>query len=86
MAKQPDDAINLMNSAMSLKYQNKEVEAMKAVAQAGKQQNLLMFEKCKKAYEYELLDDPVIMRHFTFLYNSLLEDNLKKILEPYSEV
>ena len=59
---------------------------MKAVAQAGKQQNLLMFEKCKKAYEFELLDDPVIMRHFTFLYNTLLEDNLKKILEPYSEV
>jgi len=45
-----------------------------------------MFEKCKKAYEYELLEDSVIKRHFTYLYNSLLEDNLKKILEPYSEV
>ena len=37
-------------------------------------------------YEYELLDDPVIKRHFTYLYNTLLEDNLKKIIEPYSEV
>lgn len=59
---------------------------MKAVAQAAKQQNLLMFEKCKQVYEYELLDDPVIRRHFTYLYNTLLEDNLKKIIEPYSEV
>ena len=28
----------------------------------------------------------MIKRHFTYLYNRLLEDNLKKILEPYSEV
>ena len=37
MNKQPDDAINLINSSMSLKYQNRDVEAMKAVAQASKQ-------------------------------------------------
>ena len=43
----PDDCISLINSALSLKYQNRDVEAMKAVAQAAKQQNLLMFEKCK---------------------------------------
>lgn len=59
---------------------------MKAVAQAAKQQNLLMFEKCKQVYEWELLEDSVIKRHFTYLYNTLLEDNLKKIIEPYSEV
>ena len=86
MGKNPDDAMNLINSSVSLKFQNRDVEAMKAVAQAAKQQNLLMFEKCKQVYEWELLDDPVIKRHFTYLYNTLLEDNLKKIIEPYSEV
>lgn len=86
MNKQPDDCMNLINSSVSLKFQNSDVEAMKAVAQASKQQNLLMFEKCKQLYEAELLDDPVIKRHFTYLYNTLLEDNLKKIIEPYSEV
>ena len=86
MGKNPDDAMNLINSSVSLKFQNRDVEAMKAVAQASKQQNLLMFEKCKQVYEWELLDDPVIKRHFTYLYNTLLEDNLKKIIEPYSEV
>jgi len=45
-----------------------------------------MFEKCKQVYEWELLEDPVIKRHFFYLYNTLLEDNLKKIIEPYSEV
>lgn len=33
-----------------------------------------------------MLEDPVIKRHFNYLYNTLLEDNLKKIIEPYSEV
>jgi len=28
----------------------------------------------------------VIRRHFNLLYNSLLEDNLKKIIEPYNQV
>ena len=39
-----------MNSAMSLKYQSKEVDAMRAVANAAKERNLLMFEKCKQSY------------------------------------
>jgi 26S proteasome regulatory subunit N6 len=86
MGKNPDDAMNLINSSVSLKYQNRDVEALKAVAQAAKQKNLLMFEKCKQVYEFELLADPVIKRHFTYLYNTLLEDNLKKIIQPYSEV
>lgn len=36
MNKQPDDTLNLINSSVSLKFQNRETEAMKAVAQAGK--------------------------------------------------
>ena len=86
MNRQSDDALNLINSAVALKYQGRDVDAMKEVAQANKQQNLSMFEKCKEAFSHELLDNPVIKRHFNFLYNSLLEDNLKKIIEPYSEV
>ena len=78
--------MQLINSAMSLKYQSKDVDAMKAVAQAGKEQNLLAFEDCKVNFKNELETDPVIKRHFSYLYNRLLEDNLKKILEPYSEV
>jgi 26S proteasome regulatory subunit N6 len=37
MNRQPDDTLNLINSSVSLKFQNRETEAMKAVAQAAKQ-------------------------------------------------
>ena len=59
---------------------------MKEVALASKNQNLLQFSKCATVYEHELMEDFVIKRHFNQLYNHLLEDNLKKIILPYSEV
>eukprot|EP00352_Strombidinopsis_acuminata_P004736 CAMPEP_0176359508 /NCGR_PEP_ID=MMETSP0126-20121128/16425_1 /TAXON_ID=141414 ORGANISM="Strombidinopsis acuminatum, Strain SPMC142" /NCGR_SAMPLE_ID=MMETSP0126 /ASSEMBLY_ACC=CAM_ASM_000229 /LENGTH=304 /DNA_ID=CAMNT_0017714349 /DNA_START=173 /DNA_END=1087 /DNA_ORIENTATION=+ len=86
MNRQSEDSLNLINSAISLKYQNRSIEAMKEVAIANKQQNLLMFSKCTEVYKKELFEDIVIRRHFEYLYNNLLEDNLKKIIEPYSEV
>lgn len=86
MSNTPDDCLNLINSSVSLKYQTKDVDAMKAVAQASKEKNLLLFEKCKVEYSQQLLEDAVIKRHFNYLYNKLLEDNLKKIILPYSEV
>jgi 26S proteasome regulatory subunit N6 len=57
MSKQSDDALNLINSAVALKYQGRDVDAMKEVALANKQQNLLAFERCKEVYQRELLED-----------------------------
>ena len=72
---------------MSLKFQGTlDLEAMKDVAQANKQQNLLLFEKCKQKYPGQLIEDPLVHRHFNELYNNLLEENLKKIILPYEEV
>jgi hypothetical protein len=42
--------LNLINSAVALKYQGSDVEAMKEVALANKAKNLLGFEKCKEHY------------------------------------
>jgi 26S proteasome regulatory subunit N6 len=56
---------------------------MKEIALANKQKSLLQFQKCAAAYERELFEDFVISRHFNSLYNSLLEENLKKIIFPY---
>jgi len=85
MDNQNEDALNLINSALALKYQSRSTDAMKEIAHANKAQNLLAFEKLKQNYADEL-QDAVIKRHFSLLYNSLLERNLLKIVKPYSEV
>lgn len=43
MNKQSDDALNLINSALSLKYQSRSLDAMKEVALANKAHSLLQF-------------------------------------------
>ena len=39
-----------------------------------------------KEYKTELSDDPVIHSHLGTLYDNLLDQNLNRLLEPYSNV
>jgi 26S proteasome regulatory subunit N6 len=59
---------------------------MKAVAIAVKEQSLLSFERAKETFKSELTEDFILKTHINNLYHNLLEDNLLKILLPYSEV
>jgi 26S proteasome regulatory subunit N6 len=87
MSKLTNDAMNLMNSQITLKYQGRELECMREIARAVKEQNLLAFEKAKETYSDVINPDANVLRiHINALYDTLLEDNLRKIIEPYSEV
>ncbi len=59
---------------------------MKIIAIAVKEQSLISFEKAKEQYKNELKEDFILKNHIHNLYHTLLEDNLLKILLPYSEV
>ena len=37
-------------------------------------------------HKSELMDDVIIQRHFNKLYDNLLEQNLQRIIEPFSRV
>jgi 26S proteasome regulatory subunit N6 len=57
------------------------------MAKAVKEQNLLGFEKAKEAFSDVISADANVLKvHINDLYDTLLEDNLRKIIEPYSEV
>lgn len=87
MNKLTDDALNLLNSQYTLRYQGRNLEWMREIARAVKDQNLLAFEKAKDTYAPEISADALVLQiHINELYDSLLEDNLRKIIEPYSEV
>ena len=60
---------------------------MREIAKAVKDQNLLAFEKAKETYADDIAADANVLQvHISNLYDTLLEDNLRKIIEPYSEV
>ncbi|XP_015786119.1 26S proteasome non-ATPase regulatory subunit 11 [Tetranychus urticae] len=86
MLKQPEDVQSLTVGKLALKYAGPNIEAMKAIAKASANRSLSEFKEALKQYGSELHDDPIIRAHFDTLYDNMLEQNLCRIIEPYSRV
>ncbi|SCU90441.1 LAMI_0E02102g1_1 [Lachancea mirantina] len=79
-----DDVKSILNAKYTKEtYQSRGIDAMKAVAEAYSQRSLLEFNSALKDYEKELMGDSLIRSHFNALYDTLLESNLCKIIEPF---
>lgn len=59
---------------------------MKAVAKAYQNRSLEEFQAALQAHTAELVDDSVVHVHLSRLYDTLLEQNLCRLIEPYSRV
>ncbi|VDM58938.1 unnamed protein product [Angiostrongylus costaricensis] len=64
----------------------RDVDAMKHMAEAFKERSLSKFMKCLKDYSKELIDDPVVSAHSKDLRDSMLEKEISRVIEPYSEI
>lgn len=79
-----DDVKNILNAKYTKEtYQNRSIDAMKAVAEAYNNRSLLEFNNALKIYNDDLMNDDLIRSHFNALYDTLLESNLCKIIEPF---
>lgn len=81
-----DDVKKILSSKYASKYNSKEIDAMKAISQAYANRSLKEFEEALNLYGKELSSDPIIKSHFNALYDTLLEQNLVKVIEPFSVV
>lgn len=86
MSKQTSNLASLLSGKNKVKFQTREVEALRMVASCCENRSLSMFEDVLKTYETELSDDMVIQKHITDLYESLMEQNILRILESYSHI
>ncbi|KAF5347989.1 hypothetical protein D9756_010151 [Leucocoprinus leucothites] len=83
----PEDVTSLLTNKLAVKYAHlRDVESMRAIARAHQERNLADFEKALFDYKLELSSDPTIRSHLAALYDTLLEQNLLRIIEPYSVV
>ena len=82
----PDDVTSLLSSKPALKHSGRDLEAMKAVARAHANRSLEEYERALAAYRNELGSDVFIKRHLVRLYDGMLEQNLIKVIEPFSRV
>ncbi|ONH67889.1 hypothetical protein BON22_1838 [Cyberlindnera fabianii] len=81
-----DEVKQILTSKYASKYNSKDIDAMKSISQAYANRSLKEFEQALLVYGKELSSDPIIKSHFNDLYDTLLEQNLVKVIEPFSVV
>ncbi|KAJ2158632.1 26S proteasome regulatory subunit rpn6 [Coemansia sp. RSA 552] len=88
MTQQPDDitALFATGKTASKFREERAVVALQAVAKAQKKRSLADFERALSEYRHELQQDELIRNHLTALYDTLMEQNLMRLIEPYSQV
>ncbi|KAI9019053.1 PCI domain-containing protein [Hyaloraphidium curvatum] len=86
MLNQAEDVHAIVSGKVALRYQGRDVESLRAVATAYQNRSLLEFEQALTSYREELGNDPIIRGHLATLYDNLLEQNLLRIIEPFSRV
>jgi 26S proteasome regulatory subunit N6 len=64
----------------------KEVEAMQAVGKAYKEKSLKRLDAVCSKYSEQLGGDLMVARHLEALRETMLEQNLRRIIQPYSRV
>lgn len=79
-----DDIESLLTNKSVIKYAGRDIDAMKAIAKAYSNRSLKEFERTLEIYGKELSSDQFIRSHFSALYDTLLEQNLVKVIEPFS--
>jgi 26S proteasome regulatory subunit N6 len=81
----PQECRTLASSKAGLKYSGVELDGILAVAATLEQRSLTEFEKVLGIHK-TLLQDPVLKHHMSDLNETLLEQNLLRIVEPFSRV
>ncbi|KAJ1659749.1 26S proteasome regulatory subunit rpn6 [Dispira simplex] len=86
MLNQSEDVNAIVHGKLALKYPGSDVEAMTSIAKAHQNRSLNEFEKALSVYRNELSEDPIVRSHLAKLYDTLLEQNLVRVIEPFSRV
>mmetsp|Transcript_2711 Transcript_2711/g.8091 ORF Transcript_2711/g.8091 Transcript_2711/m.8091 type:complete len:448 (+) Transcript_2711:63-1406(+) len=86
MIGRPQETGPIISSKSGLKYTGAAIDAMAAVASAHQERCLKRFEAVLEQYKAQLAEDPIISHHLTDLNETLLEQNVLRILEPFSRV
>ena len=84
MAGNADDVTSIVNSKAGLKYATPGVDAMKAIAAAYKDRSLKGFQEALATFSTECTQDPIVHSHTASLYDKMLEQNICRLIEPYS--
>jgi 26S proteasome regulatory subunit N6 len=82
----PDEVTAIINGKPGMRHQGAALEAMRAVAAAHQKRSLHDFEAAIETHATHLREDTIINTHLNALYDMLLQENICRIIEPYTRV
>ncbi|KAK9808971.1 hypothetical protein WJX72_007193 [[Myrmecia] bisecta] len=86
MLSDAEEVPGIISSKAGLKHAGEEVDAIKTIAKAYQDRSLQEFQAALQAHRPQLVDDPIVHSHLAQLYDTLLEQNLCRLIEPFSRV
>ena len=81
-----DDVTTLMAGKHAQRYAGPALDAMRAVARAHADRSLEAYEAALHGYRAQLGGDVFVRGHLRRLYDAMLEQNIVKVIEPFSRV
>eukprot|EP00127_Corallochytrium_limacisporum_P002559 Clim_evm116s128 gene=Clim_evmTU116s128 len=83
----PEDVAGVMQGKLALKYQGDDIDAMKAIAKAQTDRSLDEFRiVVEQTYPQQIQGDDIVKNHLNSLYDTMQEQNLQRIIEPFVRV
>ncbi|XP_003383208.1 PREDICTED: 26S proteasome non-ATPase regulatory subunit 11-like [Amphimedon queenslandica] len=86
MLNQADDVQSIVTGKLALRYTGPELIAMQQIAKASQNRSIAEFKTILKQHNEYIEGDPIVKSHLGALYDTLLEQNLLRIIEPFSRV
>jgi len=86
MGGQYEDVYAAINGKAGVKHAGVEIAAMRAITDAYKARSIHKFQQVYAEYAPQLAHDLLLSTHLQELQEKLLEQNLLRLLEPYSRV
>jgi len=87
MNRKSRDVKAIITNKLALKYLGPAIDAMQAIAKAADNSSIKEFKEVLEGeHREQLVTDVIVERHLKDLYEDLLQNNLLKLIEPYSRV
>eukprot|EP00047_Mylnosiga_fluctuans_P002775 m.225861 g.225861 ORF g.225861 m.225861 type:complete len:439 (+) comp11329_c0_seq1:71-1387(+) len=86
MLDQASEVSSVITGKLALQYSGRDLDAMTAIANASIHRSLAEFHTALAAYHDELAADIIISAHLQELRDSLLQQNLVRLVEPFARV